>query len=686
MTEEGAVLERLAELRAIVAHHNQRYYELDDPEITDADYDLLVTELRSLEAAHPEVGEAGSPTSTVGGAPSSQFAPILHLRAMQSLDNAFSDDDLRAWAERLERLLGDETPTLSFSCEPKIDGLAMSLLYRHGRLDRAATRGDGVTGEDVTMNVATIASVPQTLPDPSAAEVPVLEVRGEVFMARADFEAMNDRQRVLGEKTFVNPRNAAAGALRQKDPSITAQRPLSFLAYQLGVVEGVAEGSAWNPSTQHEVIDQLGRAGFLTAAEATVEVGIEAVLERCRAFDARRHDLVYDIDGVVIKVDALELHDRLGSTSRAPRWAIARKFPPEERTTTLLDIEVSVGRTGRVTPFAVLAPVFVGGTTVGVATLHNEDQVLAKDVRPGDLVVVRKAGDVIPEVVGPAPGQRERAGRGEPWSFPASCPSCGQPLRRAEGESDTQCTNRSCHAQLVQQIAYFASRGALDIEGLGEQRVDQLLQAGLITSPASLYRLEASQLEELEGMGELSANNLVAAIAASKARPMHKVVVGLGIHDLGPAGAKVVVRAFPDLHALAAATEDALAALDGIGPTIAKRVVAFMADPEHAQLVAELAALGVGVVEVRDGSLPQNLLGKAIVVTGAIPGYTRESAEQAITDRGGTSPGSVSKKTYCVVAGEAPGASKLTKAEQLGIPVIGADAFAALLEQGELPR
>ena len=671
---------RLAELASLVAYHNRRYHELDDPEITDADYDALVGELRALEAAHPELVPPDSPSTQVGGAPSKAFAPVRHPKVMQSLDNAFSDEDLRAWAERLEKALPGVA--LTFSCEPKIDGLAMSLRYEQGQLVQAATRGDGVTGEDVTHNVLTIASVPKAL-DPSAGPFPnLLEVRGEVYLGTADFEALNAAQLEAGEKTFVNPRNAAAGSLRQKDPAITAQRPLSFLAYQLGAIEGLPDASPWPPATQHEVLSLLRGAGFSTSPEASTAASLDQVLERCSALEAMRHELAYEIDGVVVKVDALDLYEALGSTSRAPRWAIARKFPPEERTTTLVGIEVSVGRTGRVTPFAVLEPVFVGGSTVAMATLHNADQVAAKDVRPGDLVLVRKAGDVIPEVVGPAPGQATRTGRPVPWSFPTACPSCGSDLVRPEGESDTICPNRTCRAQVVQRICYFASRGALDIEGLGESRVEQLVEAGLITDPQDLYRLQADQIAVLDGFGAVSATNLIAAIDESRNRPISRVLVGLGIHDLGPAGAKVVARAFPTLAALRGATAESLAALDGIGPTIATRVVEFLEDDRGASLLTALEELGVGQVGPSERAVAPVLAGLAIVVTGTLEGFSRDEAVAAIEARGGTSPSSVSKRTAYVVAGASPGASKLTKAEQLGVPVLDERAFSALLDHG----
>jgi DNA ligase (NAD+) len=586
---------------------------------------------------------------------------------------------------------------LAFSSEPKVDGVAMSLTYEHGRYVQAATRGDGVTGEDVTANVATVRSVPQTLKAAGGPYPARLEVRGEIYMPLADFAAMNARQEAAGEKSFVNPRNSAAGSLRQKDPAMTAARPLSFWAYQVGEVEGPAAGGKWPAATQSATLALLARAGLPVSPDARAVTGMEAVIERCHELALERHDLPYEIDGVVTKVDDLALHARLGATSRAPRWAIAFKFPPEERTTRLRNIEVSIGRTGRATPFGRLEPVFVGGSTVGVATLHNQDQVQAKDVRPGDVVVVRKAGDVIPEIVGPVlTGPGVPARRKPKWKFPTTCPSCGDPLVRLPGESDTYCTNIDCPAQRVQRIAHYASRSAMDIEGLGEERVVQLVDAGLIVDPADLYQLTAEQLVALERFGALSAANLVAAIAASTAQPLSRLLVALGIRHLGPTGARALARAFGTLDAIVSAQEAELAAVDGIGAVIATSVAEFLAGPTNVEVVERLRRAGVateepGAASPADGgggsvgTLPQTLEGRTVVVTGAVPGYTREGAEEAIMARGGKSPGSVSKKTFALVVGEAPGASKLKKADELGVPVVEAAAFGSLLESGQLP-
>jgi DNA ligase (NAD+) len=691
---------RAAELRALIGYHNERYNVLDSPEIPDAEYDLLVVELRELEASFPTLVTADSPTQTVGAAPSGLFQPVRHRRPMMSLDNAFAEADLRAWAERLRRQVPElDLAHLAFSSEPKVDGVAMSLTYAQGRLVQAATRGDGVTGEDVTANVKTVKNVPHELAPKAGPYPDLLEIRGEIYMPLKEFAAMNARQEAAGLRSFVNPRNAAAGALRQKDPAVTATRPLAFWAYQVGEVEGAAAGHDWPAPTQSATLALLKRVGLPVSPDARTVSGLEKVIARCHALTEKRHALPYEIDGVVTKVDDLALHQRLGATSRAPRWAIAFKFPPEERTTKLLGIEVSIGRTGRATPFARLEPVFVSGSTVQMATLHNEDQVRVKDVRPGDIVIVRKAGDVIPEVVGPVLGGPGVPRRRKPkWKFPLACPSCGTALVRLPGESDTYCTNIECPAQRVQRIVHFASRSAMDIEGLGEERVFQLVGAGLIEDPADLYSLEVAQLAGLERFATLSATNLVAGIAGSTGQPLSRLLVGLGIRHLGPTGARAVARAFGTLDAIMAADGPSLAAVEGIGAVIAASVADFLSVPTNQTVVERLRAAGVATVEPGGGAAPgvggaagsegpeQTLSGLTIVVTGAVPGYTREEAEEAIMARGGKSPGSVSKKTFALVVGDAPGASKLKKAEDLDIPIVPADGFDVLLGSGRLPE
>jgi len=679
--------QRIASLRALVAHHNERYHALDDPEIPDADYDILVGELRQLEASHPELTAVASPSEQVGAAPSGLFAPVTHRVRMMSLDNAFDDGEIRAWGERLARALGrDDVTDLRFSVEPKVDGVAMSISYRKGVFELAATRGDGVTGEDVTANIATVASVPQVL-SPAAAPFPeVLEVRGEVYFPTAAFIAMNERQLTAGLKEFANPRNAAAGALRQKDPAVTATRPLAFFGYQLGEIAGVAPGSPFDLKDHQAVLAALALAGIPVSPDASVVTGIDEVVERSHLLEERRHQLGYEIDGVVIKLDDLSLREVAGATSRAPRWALARKLPPEERSTKLVAIEVSIGRTGRVTPYAVLEPVVVGGSTVTFATLHNEDQVLLKDVRPGEVVVVRKAGDVIPEVVGPLRSTGRRPAR---WHFPSSCPSCQGPLVRLEGESDTYCVNLDCNAQRDQRLSHFSSRSAMDIEGLGEKVVERMTAASLVRDVADLYELDLEGLKDLEGMGEISATKLLAAIDDSRQQPLSRLLVGLGIRHLGPTGARQLAAAMGSLDALRAAGIDELAEIDGIGPVIAESILRFLANESNAAVIDRLMELGLTRVEPGAGRRDLTggpLSGKTVVVTGAVPGMTREETEAAVQNAGGKATGSVSKKTYCVVVGEAPGASKLSKAEELGIPMIEAARLGELLASGLIPE
>jgi DNA ligase (NAD+) len=687
---------RVAELRRLITHNDERYYQLDSPEIADAEYDALVQELRALEDEHPELVTPDSPTRRVGGTASVLFAPVQHPTPMMSLDDAFGPGELRAWFERMARV-APEAAQAEFVCELKIDGLAMSLIYERGRFVRAATRGDGVTGDDVTHNVATIEEVPERLAWPKAlGAVPALfEVRGEIYMPVSSFAEMNRRQLEAGQRVFVNPRNSAAGSLRQKDPKITATRDLSFWAYQLGAVEGGPE-----ISRHSEALELLRRCGFPVEPQIQVVTGEADVEAYCRRWEEHRHDLDFEIDGVVVKVDELALQRRLGSTSRAPRWAIAFKFPPEERTTKLRRIMVSIGRTGRATPFAELEPVFVGGSTVGLATLHNEDQVRLKDVRPGDTVVVRKAGDVIPEVVGPVLSLRPPNTRR--WRFPSKCPSCGSPLVRLPGESDTFCTNLECPAQRVQRIVHFASRGAMDIEGMGEKRVVQLVEEGLLSDPGDIYSLEPAPLVAIERFGDLSVDNLLGAIERSKSRPLSRLLVGLGIRHLGPTGARALARAYGTLDALMTSPIDAIAATEGVGPVIADSVVEFLALPANRAVIDKLRAADVNLTEpVAAGARPaaaatsstaaspeplsQTLAGKSVVVTGTVEGFSREEAEEAIIARGGKSPGSVSSKTWAVVLGAEPGQSKLSKAEQLGVPIVDGSRFAELLETGELP-
>jgi DNA ligase (NAD+) len=673
----------MEELREQVQYHNARYHGHDDPEISDAEFDELVRELRQLEIEHPELVDDSSPTLSVGSTAITTFDPVVHRVPMTSLDNAMDESELRAWGERVAKGLGDQA--VRYVCELKIDGLAISIRYENGSLVQAATRGDGKVGEDVTANVATIASLPKKI----ASAPEVVEVRGEIFMSIAAFEKLKaereaeNLERVGNGRSPlpvpVNPRNAGAGSLRQKDPSVTAKREMSLWSYQLGEVIGGPEFTS-----HHDTLEFLRTLGFPVNPAITIVDSIEAVTQFCQEWNERRHELPYEIDGVVIKVDDLSQREQLGFTSRAPRWAIAFKFPPEEKHTLLLDIQVSVGRTGRTTPFAVLEPVFVGGSTVGMATLHNRDQVAAKDVRPGDTVVVRKAGDVIPEVVGPVLSKRPK--NSQPWVFPALCPCpVKSTLVKLDDVADTRCVEPSCPFQRDQRIMYFASRGAMDIEGLGDRTVFALSDAGLVADVGDLYSVTVEQLLTLEGFAELSAQNLVASIQASRSRPLPKLLTALGIKNLGPAAAESLASEFGSLEAIAVATADELSAVDGVGGVIAASITSWFAIAENAAIIKKLRDAGVEFGRVEISTQPQTLVGKAVVVTGSLSAYSRDGAEEAIKSRGGKSPGSVSAKTFAVVLGESPGASKVTKAEPLGIPVLDEAGFEILLATGELP-
>jgi DNA ligase (NAD+) len=666
--------QRIDELREQIRYHNHRYHQLDQPEISDAEYDELVRELGRLEELNPDLITADSPTQTVGAAPSELFSPVQHLSPMMSLDNATSFEELSAWGKRMEKFIDLD---IDFVCELKMDGLAVSLLYEAGRLVRAATRGDGRVGEDITLNVLQIKAIPHRLKleRPPA----VLEVRGEIFMPVSSFTKLNERQAAAGERLFANPRNAAAGSLRQKDPQITASRDLSFFSYQLGHMEG---GPVFKEHEQ--TLRFLGEAGMPVNPETRVLQGLDKVYEYCQHWQANRHSNDFEIDGVVVKVDNLAQRQELGFTSKAPRWAIAFKFPPEERTTLLKDIMVSIGRSGKATPFAVLDPVFVGGSTVKLATLHNQDQVRLKDVRPGDTVIVRKAGDVIPEVVGPVVALRPE---GLPeWHYPPTCPECGGPLVRAEGESDTFCTSAECPKQLEQRIVHFASRGAMDIENLGERTVRLFMTLGLLTNLSDIYYLDYDRIRQIEGFGEISVTNLRNGIEASKQRPLANLLTGLGIRHLGSTGSRVLGRAFRHLDDLLAASEEQIAAVEGVGTVIARSVAQFFAQPGNREIIERFRAAGVNLEGAAAPTLEQTLAGMSIVVTGTLEGFSREGAEEAIKERGGKAPGSVSKKTTAVVLGDAPGAAKLAKARELGVPILDEAGFVTLLETGQLPQ
>jgi DNA ligase (NAD+) len=663
---------RIEELRSQVNEHLYRYHVLDDPIISDARFDVLMAELRRLEEAHPELVTADSPTQRVGAPVSELFRPVRHLRPLFSLDNADSPEMLLAWEQRMERQLG--RPPHGYMAELKIDGLAVVLTYRGGALATGATRGDGVTGEDITANLRTIESVPLKLLGSSPPEV--LEVRGEVYMPETAFEELNRRQAEAGERIFANPRNAAAGSVRQKDPAVTASRNLAIWVYQLGLLEGGP------PLDTHEAtMKYLREVGFRTNPVSQRLGSIDEVLDYVSQAEQQRHDTGYQTDGVVIKADSLLDQEVLGFTSRAPRWAIAYKFPPEEQVTLLRDIAINIGRTGAATPFAVLEPVFVGGATVGMATLHNADQIALKDVRIGDQVIVRRAGDVIPEVVGPVVAAR--SGKEKVWSMPERCPFCGHPIVRVEGEAVARCTGGfECPSRVREWLFHFASRGGMDIEHMGYKTIDLLLREGLITDPAGIFTFDVDQLRGREGWGEISVNNLKAAIEAAKDRPVARLLTALGIRHVGGTIARTLVRHFHGLPALLEASEEQISQVDGIGPIIARALAEWSADPVNRDLVAKLGQAGVRLVDEVEAGAGDLLAGATFVVSGTIEGFTREEAQAAIEERGGKAAGSVSSKTTALIAGDSPGAAKMRKAEELGVQIIDGAAFKDLLDQG----
>lgn len=668
--------QRIEWLRSEIRRHNVAYYQHDAPTVPDADYDELVRELQRLEAEHPHLARPDSPTSTVGSAPAATFSEVVHRVPMMSLDNAMNESELRDWGSRTARRLAEiGVSDVRYVCELKIDGLAISIRYEHGRFVQAATRGNGRVGEDVTANIATLGAVPHQLDDAP----PVLEVRGEVYLPVAAFDALNAAQEAAGERRFANPRNTAAGSLRQKDPAVTASRGLSLWCYQLGeVVDGRSIAS------HSEALGWLGSLGLPVNPDTAAFTSLDEVYEFCTRWIEHRHDLPYEIDGVVVKIDSLDVQRALGATAKAPRWAIAYKLPPEERTTLLRDIQVSIGRTGKATPFAVLEPVVVAGSTVGMATLHNEDQVRLKDVRPGDTVIVRKAGDVIPEVVGPVIDLRP-AGLA-PWSFPAACP-CGRgaPLVRVEGEAQHRCVDPLCPQQRWARLSHFASRGAMDIDGLGESQIQTFIDLGLLSDVSDIYRLDYELILAQRGYQETSVRKLALAIDASKQRPLGNLLFGLNIVHLGQTGAAILAEGLGSMDAILDAPVDDIAAIDGIGPVIAGSVRAFFDEPANRELVERLRDAGLNFTGPERSTLPQTLTGMSVVVTGSLRGFTRDQVETAIKSRGGKAPGSVSKRTTAVVVGADPGGSKLTKATDLGVPVLDESQFVHLLDTGDLP-
>ena len=664
-----AAVRRAAELRRLIDRYNHRYYALDDPEVPDAEYDQRLRELQALEARYPALVTADSPTQRVGTSPVAAFAEVRHRRPMLSLDNAFSDEEVRDFDRRVRGRLGT-VPAVAYSVEPKLDGLAVNATYEDGVYTRAATRGDGEKGEDITANLRTIRSLPLRLH--TRAPPRLLEVRGEVYMPLAGFRRLNEQAAARGEKTFVNPRNAAAGALRQLDPAVSASRPLDFFVFGIGDVEGEALAER-----QGELLETLRRFGFRICPHTRVVASIDDCLRYFQEIGAERHRLPFQIDGVVYKVDEFALQRRLGFVARAPRWAIAHKFPAEEAMTTVRGIEFQVGRTGALTPVARLAPIHVGGVTVSNATLHNIDELHRKDVRIGDTVVVRRAGDVIPEVVAVIPERRPRGTHRV--ELPAVCPVCGSPVERVEGQAIARCTGgRRCPAQRKEEIKHFASRRALDIEGLGDKLVEQLVDAGLVKSPADLFTLEEARLAALDRMGEKSARKLLAAIEHAKRTTLARFLNALGIRDVGESTAAALASHFGGLDALRAADVAQIQEVPDAGPVVATSVVAYFRDRANAAVLDRLLASGIHWP--RPPAVARGpLAGKVFVLTGTLEGCTREDATERITARGGKVSGSVSKKTDYVVAGRDPG-SKLDKARSLGITILDEAAFVRLLD------
>jgi DNA ligase (NAD+) len=676
--DSAAPAAEAADLRRRLAEYSYQYYVLDAPSVPDAEYDRLFRRLQQLEAGHPELVVPESPTQRVGEKPAAGFAEVRHELPMLSLDNVFSDDEARDFDRRVRERLGSDAP-VAYNGEPKLDGIAMSLLYVGGVLLRAATRGDGYSGEDITANVRTIPSVPLAL---RGSGWPArLEVRGEVLMPRAAFEAINERARQAGDKLFANPRNAAAGSLRQLDPKVTAQRALDMYAYGVGAVEG---GSL--PGSHHARLMLLREWGFKVNQHVTLVAGIDEALVYFGKMQAIRAQLPYEIDGIVYKVDDIALQERLGFVSRAPRWAVAHKFPAQEELTELLDVEFQVGRTGAITPVARLAPVHVGGVTVSNATLHNMDEIARLDLRIGDTVIVHRAGDVIPKITGVVADRRPAGARAV--HLPAACPVCGAEVVRAEGEAIARCSGGLfCPAQRKESLRHFASRGAMDIEGLGEKLIEQLVDAGLLHSVADIYRLESAQLAALERMGEKSAANLVAAIDRSRATALPRFLFALGIREVGEATALALAQHFGGLDALLAADEEALMQVPDVGPVVASRVAHFFREPHNREVIAALRAAGVHWEEFDPATRPAAQLplsGMTVVLTGTLS-MDRDRAKALLQQFGAKVAGSVSAKTSIVVAGEAAG-SKLAKAQELGIETWDEARFLAFLaEHGVVP-
>jgi DNA ligase (NAD+) len=675
-----AAAKRAAELRRQLEHHNHRYYVLDDPEISDPEYDDLLRELVSLEDQHPELRTPDSPTQRVGGKPSGALGEVRHLQPMLSLANARDETELRAWEQRVRNLLtkrGVPEREIEYVTEPKIDGLAISLVYEDGVLARGATRGDGQTGEDVTQNLKTIGAIPLRIGG-AGTPPPLVEVRGEIYLPLKDFARLNEQQAAAGQRTFANPRNSAAGSLRQLDPQVTRSRPLSIWCYGIGASEGL------DHKRHSESIEWLREHGFKVNQEVELHRDIDSVAAACRRWEERRENLDYEIDGVVVKIDDYETQSSLGVVGREPRWAIAFKFAPTTAVTKLVKIGVNVGRTGNLIPFAMLEPVQVGGVTVSKATLHNEEDLARKDIREGDQVVVLRAGDVIPQVVSPITQRRDGSER--PYVPPATCPACGTKTVKPEGEVWTRCPNRNdCPGQVLQALKHFTSRGAMDIEGFGEKLVYRFYNEGLVRSLPDVYKLTVERLEPLEGFQRKSAENLVSAIERSKRAPFNRVLYALGIPGIGYVNARAIASHFGSIDRLMNAGAEEIEAVEGIGPVLAATIRETLDEPRNQQLIADLRSDGLNFEQERaradgeGGAL--RLAGKTFVLTGTLDGMTREEATARIEELGGKVTGSVSKKTDYVVAGDNPG-TKLDKAQDLERPVIDEDGLERVLAGG----
>ena len=662
---------RIKQLRDLIRYHEERYYILQDPEVSDAEFDALLKELQALERDHPDLVTIDSPTQRVGGRSAEGFLSVRHAEPMLSLDNAYNEEELKAFDDRLRRGLDNIEGPVPYVAELKIDGLGIALQYRDGRLIRAATRGDGVTGEDVTANVQTIKDVPPTLKHGPKG---IVEIRGEVYLPRKEFERTNQEREEAGEPRFANPRNAASGAIRQIDPQQVKKRGLRAFVYQLVASDAL-------PATHARLLESLGKWGMPVEPHWKALHGIDRVAEYCREWSEKRSAparvLPFDTDGVVIKLDDIAMRGRLGTTSKFPRWAIAFKFPPEQAETTLTKIDINVGRTGAVTPFAVLEPVFIAGTTVAMATLHNANEVARKDVRDGDRVIVEKAGDIIPQVVRVVdPDRKDRSPR---WEMPTRCPLCDSDLVRAGDEVVWRCENTSCPAKLQRGLEHFAARHAMNIEGLGESLIERLIADGVVASYVDVYRLTAERLAKVERMGKKSAANLLDQIERSKARELWRLIFGLGIRHVGERGAQALANAFGSMDAIMNASVDQLKAVPDIGPVVAAALRGYFDEPLNRRLVEELAAAGLKMdAPIVSGEAPGPLTAKTFVLTGTLTEFTREAATAAIQSRGGKIVGSVSKKTDYVVAGMDPG-TKLAKAQTLGVPILDEAAFRALL-------